>query len=83
MIKRTTGELQALVLELRTMQQTTAFKSYTKELERLKSLVASGTWKDAGEGLAKSAGMIHGLDMALDIIDTLNSNLVNQLKKDN
>jgi hypothetical protein len=67
MVKRTPEERAAALIKMQMFKATPEFKMYEQEVLRIKDAVASGIYKETGEQLAKTAGVIHGLDLALNI----------------
>ena len=71
--KRTEAEKAGALLEIQKMQATPGWKIYEAEVLRIKDATASGMFRETGEGMAKAAGILHGIDITLNITSFLNS----------
>jgi hypothetical protein len=65
--KRSEAERQAAFLVIETLKASPQFQTYRKEILRIHNAIACGAYKESGEQLAKTAGILHGLDLALNI----------------
>ena len=73
MVKRTLEEKQAAALAITTLQATPEYKIYHREVMRIKDAIASGAYRESGEQLVKTVGIIHGIDLALGIVDMIST----------
>ena len=69
-MKRTKDEISAAILSIQKLKSLPEYGIYEREVLRIKDAIASGSYKEKGEDLAKVVGVIHGIDVALSI-DTL------------
>ena len=67
MIKRSAEDKAACLLQIQMLKQTPGWKIYEMEVMRIKLATADGMYKETGEGLAKAAGILRGMDLALNI----------------
>lgn len=65
--KRTQEEKLAIGIAIRKLMTSPEWPIYSKELARLKDAVATGMFAETGENLAKSAGVIRGINMAISL----------------
>jgi len=66
-VKRTEAEREAVLLGIHKLKSTPEWAIYEKELNRVLNAIACGAYRESGDQLAKTAGIIHGLEMALTI----------------
>lgn len=67
MLKRTEDEKAAALLTIQQLKATPEFRVYQKEVLRMLNAIACGAYKENGEQLAKTVGVIHGMELALNI----------------
>ena len=67
MNKRTEDEKAAALLAIQQLKATKEWAVYAKEVTRLLNAVACGAYKESGDQLAKTVGVIHGLEIALNV----------------
>jgi hypothetical protein len=72
-VKRTAEEKAAALLMIQRLQATAEWAVYCKEVLRIKDAIASGMHREVGDQLSKSAGLLHGIDLALTIDTFLNN----------
>lgn len=70
-IKRSSEDKAACLLNIRNMMNTPEWKVFEAECKRYQNAVAEGMFRESGEQLAKSAGLIQGIRMALNIDEFL------------
>jgi anti-sigma28 factor (negative regulator of flagellin synthesis) len=70
MMKRTKDEITAAIIAIQKLKSTQEYGIYEREVLRIKDAIASGAYKEKGEDLVKVVGVMHGIDVALNI-DTL------------
>lgn len=70
-VKRSSEDKAACLLEIRTLMQSKGWKMYEDECRRYQNAIAEGMFRESGENLAKSAGVIRGINLALNIDDFL------------
>lgn len=69
MVKRTDDEKAAALLAIQQLKATKEWVVYAKEVTRLLNAIACGAYKESGDQLAKTVGVIHGLELALNVED--------------
>lgn len=63
----TQGEKDSIKMSILKVLASPEGQLYKKQLERFKIAVCEGMFAEKGEDLAKSAGVIRGLNMALNL----------------
>ena len=64
---RTNDEKAGIKLSIAALKTSPHWATYETELKRLQSAIASGMYRSSGENLAKEAGVVHGIDIAINI----------------
>jgi hypothetical protein len=71
--KRTETERAGALLEIQKLQATPGWKIYEAEVLRIKDATASGMFRETPDGRAVAAGVLHGIDIALNITSFINA----------
>lgn len=71
MAKRTNEEKLGAFTAIQLLKQHKNWATYEKEVLRIKMAIADGAYRDTGEALAKTVGIIKGINIALGIDDMI------------
>lgn len=72
MTKRTKTEIDGSKLAVQKLKMYPEWAVYEKEVKRIKDAIASSMFKEDGNNIYKASGILHGLDIALNITELEN-----------
>jgi glutaminase len=65
--KRTDAEKAGALLAIQQLKITPEWTIYQAEVMRIHNAIACGAYKESGEQLVKTVGVLHGMDLTLNI----------------
>lgn len=67
MVRRTQEEKATALLQIQQLQSTDGWHVYEREVRRMRDAISAGAYRETGEQIAKTVGIIHGIDITLEI----------------